>query len=124
MHYLRWQQATTLQAWNDAGMAYDSTLGYADRPGFRCGTCFEYFGFVPETQKMLETRIRPLIAMECSVMDNAYLGLTNNQAAKDKFLELKINCFKLGGCFSMLWHNSYFANDINLKELYEHIFHD
>lgn len=38
MHYLRWETPTTLNAWNDAGMRYDSTLGYADRPGFRCGT--------------------------------------------------------------------------------------
>lgn len=36
MHYLRWEHPSTLQAWNDAGMTYDSTLGYADRPGFRC----------------------------------------------------------------------------------------
>lgn len=39
MHYLRWDQAITLRAWNAAGMAYDSILGYADHAGFRCGTC-------------------------------------------------------------------------------------
>src|SRR5690606_37053476 len=45
MHSLRWSHPTTLQAWNDAGMSYDSTLGYADQPGFRCGTCHDYTGF-------------------------------------------------------------------------------
>lgn len=53
MHYLRWGHPTTLQAWNDAGMDYDSTLGYADSPGFRCGTCFEYPAFNPITQQQL-----------------------------------------------------------------------
>ena len=32
MHYLRWENTTTLQAWDEAGMNYDSTLGYADQP--------------------------------------------------------------------------------------------
>jgi len=36
-----------LRAWADAGMDYDSTLSYADRPGFRCGTCSEYPAFDP-----------------------------------------------------------------------------
>ena len=28
--------------WEGCGLAYDSTLGYADRTGFRAGTCFPY----------------------------------------------------------------------------------
>ena len=35
MHYLRWEQPQTMRAWVDAGMNYDSTLGYADHAGFR-----------------------------------------------------------------------------------------
>ena len=50
MHYLRWEQPVTLRAWADAGLNYDATLGYADRPGFRCGTCHEYTAFDSETE--------------------------------------------------------------------------
>jgi len=121
MHYLRWEHPTTLQAWADAGMAYDSTLGYADRPGFRCGTCFEYPAFNPHTQQSLNIRIRPLIAMECTVIDDIYLGLGNTQVAEDKFLELKDTCRKIGGCFTTLWHNSYFANGVGFKEMYQQV---
>lgn len=121
MHYLRWEQPTTLQAWDDAGMAYDSTLGYADRPGFRCGTCFEYSAFNPQSQQRLSLRIRPLIAMECTVIDEVYLGLGNTQRAENKFLELKAKCRMLGGCFTTLWHNSFFANKVGLKEVYQRI---
>ncbi|WP_234909911.1 polysaccharide deacetylase family protein, partial [Vibrio anguillarum] len=67
MHYLRWEQSTTMRAWAGAGMTYDSTLGYADRPGFRCGTCFEYPAFDPVAQEQLNLRIRPLVVMECTV---------------------------------------------------------
>ncbi len=106
MHYLRCEQPTTLQAWSDAGMNYDSTLGYADRPGFRCGTCYEYPAFNPMTQQVLPLRIRPLVLMECSLIDDAYLGLGTGQAALDKALLLKNTCSKVGGLFTLLWHNS------------------
>jgi hypothetical protein len=106
MHYLRWENPTTLQAWSDAGLNYDSTLSYADRPGFRCGTCFEYPAFNHTTQQILPLRIRPLVMMECSVIDETYLGLGTGQAALDKALFLKNACRKVGGVFSLLWHNS------------------
>lgn len=124
MHYLRWEHPTTLQAWEDAGMAYDSTLSYADRPGFRCGICYEYPAFNAVTQQQLNIRIRPLIAMECTVIDDVYLGLGVTQAAENKFLELKEKCRQLGGCFTTLWHNSYFANEAGLKEMYQRIIRD
>lgn len=120
MHYLRWEPPTTLQAWEDAGMAYDSTLSYADRPGFRCGTCFEYPAFNPSTQQQLQIRIRPLIAMECTIIAERYMGLGYGQAAMDKFAELKDKCRKVNGCFTLLWHNSHFLNKADF-EMYEKV---
>ncbi len=108
MHFLRWNQAVTLKAWADAGMTYDSTLSYADRPGFRCGTCFEYPAFDAATDKPLPLRIRPLVAMDCTVIAERYLGLGSTEAAYEKFNALKDNCKKVGGVFTLLWHNSYF----------------
>jgi hypothetical protein len=100
-----------MRAWADAGMAYDSTLSYADRPGFRCGTCFEYPAFDPVTQEALSLRVRPLIAMECTVMAPQYMGLGPGDAALAKFMALKNSCRAVGGCFTLLWHNSYFIKD-------------
>lgn len=120
MHYLRWEHPTTLQAWEDAGMAYDSTLSYADRPGFRCGTCFEYPAFNPSTQQQLKIRIRPLIAMECTIIAERYMGLGYGQAALDKFTDLKDKCRKVNGCFTLLWHNSHFLNKADF-EIYEKV---
>lgn len=110
MHYLRWEHPTTLQSWNDAGMTYDSTLSYADLPGFRCGTCFEYPAFNTETQKVLDIRIRPLIVMDCTVVSEQYLGLGYTQESINKILELKGICRKVDGCFTFLWHNSFFSS--------------
>lgn len=108
MHYLRWEQPTTLRAWAQAGMDYDSTLSYADRPGFRCGTCFEYPAFDPVAGEVLNLRVRPLVVMECSVIDACYLGLGLGDAAQAKFAQLKQACKAVNGCFTVLWHNSRF----------------
>ena len=45
MNYLSWEQTSTLQVWNDAGLDYDSVLSYADRLGLRYGTFFKYLAF-------------------------------------------------------------------------------
>ena len=108
MHFLRWNQGITLKAWADAGMSYDSTLSYADRPGFRCGTCFEYPAFDAVRDKHLPLRIRPLVAMDCTVIAERYLGLGSTEMAYEKFNELKNHCRKVGGNFTLLWHNSFF----------------
>ncbi len=117
MHYLRWAQPTTMCAWSDAGMSYDSTLGYADHAGFRCGSCHEYPAFDAVRQEQLKLRIRPLIAMECSVIDETYMGLGSGREAEEKFLFLKDSCKQVQGCFSLLWHNSYLGTE-NLKSIY------
>lgn len=114
MHYLRWEHPNTMQAWSDAGLMYDSTLGYADHPGFRCGTCFEYPAFNPITKQQLNLRLRPLIVMEVSIMSPVYLGLGQGDKALKCFLDFKNKCKKVNGYFTLLWHNS--ELDTNLKK--------
>lgn len=118
MHYLRWEHPTTLQACNDAGMTYDTTLGYADLPGFRCGTCFEYPGFNPQTQKILRVNIRPLLVMESTIISSRYLNFGFTDIAERRVLQIKDRCIKVNGCFTLLWHNSYFT-DKNSFSLYK-----
>lgn len=120
MHYLRWEHPTTLCAWADAGMAYDSTLSYADHPGFRCGTCFEYQAFDPVSQNELPLHIRPLIAMDVSVIADSYMGLGTTTEALSKFITLKNTCRALSGCFTLLWHNTQLVTKSERK-LFKHI---
>jgi hypothetical protein len=108
MHYLRWNNPITLEAWEQAGMTYDSSLGYADRAGFRCGTSFEYPAFDPVQGRALQLRVRPLIAMECSVIEECYMGLGVTEKAYGKFMQLKGFVMAVGGTFTLLWHNCRF----------------
>lgn len=120
MHYLRWEHPTTMNAWADAGMAYDSTLSYADRPGFRCGTCYEYPAFDPGSQESFNLRIRPLTVMECSITAPQYLNFGTGDNAKEKFALFKNNCRLVNGDFTLLWHNSEFTEK-SMIELYKDI---
>jgi hypothetical protein len=120
MHYLRWDTPTTLYGLERAGMSYDGTLSYADRPGFRCGTCFEYPAFDPVASKQLKLLIRPLIAMECAVMNKEYMGLGASPSALAKFIQLKDACRAVGGTFTLLWHNSVFMTP-NLRRIYQDV---
>jgi peptidoglycan/xylan/chitin deacetylase (PgdA/CDA1 family) len=117
MHYLRWETPTTLRAWDAAGMSYDSTLSYADRAGFRCGTCHEYRAFDPVRRTPLNIRIRPLIAMEWTVMGEHYMGLGTTEAAYQEFDKLRKACHAVDGNFTLLWHNSQFENP-KAREMY------
>ena len=118
MHYLRWEHPTTLCAWNDAGMTYDSSLGYADLPGFRCGTCFEYPAFDIVGGRLLSLRIRPLIVMEATILAAHYLGLGTSPKGRAKFEQFKQTCRAVNGTYTLLWHNCQFEK-FEERVLYE-----
>lgn len=103
-HYLRWNVPITWQSYEDAGLAYDSTLGYADHVGFRCGTCYEFPVFNLQTRRALKLRERPLICMDASMLGKSYMNLDKLQSLK-KVEDLAKSCQKFCGQFSLLWHN-------------------
>ncbi len=119
-HYLRWKSPTTYYNYVDAGLSYDSTLSYADVAGFRCGTCHEFQPFDFIERKQLNIVERPLIAMECSVIDERYMNLGYTEKALEYFKKLKDECRKHNGNFVLLWHNSR-LRDENEKRFYEQV---
>ncbi|MEN8219341.1 MAG: polysaccharide deacetylase family protein [Pseudomonadota bacterium] len=119
-HYLRWETPTTFRNWDAAGLDYDTTLSFADHAGFRCGTCYEYPVYDVVNQQPLKLRERPLIAMECSVIDECYMGLGNGEKALEIFQQLKNTCQQFQGDFTLLWHNSRLV-EVGERRLYEAI---
>lgn len=107
-HYLRWSTQTPA-FWNAAGLIYDSTLGYADHAGFRCGTCHEFSMYDLHRREALEVRQRPLICMESTVID--YMGCGFTDTALEKMHSLKNAARTVRGNFMLLWHNSSFENE-------------
>jgi hypothetical protein len=106
-HYLRFSVPETWQIWADAGLQTDSTLGYAEVPGFRCGTCYDYPAFNLKTRKKLQLREQPLIAMDVTLA--LYQQLRPDEAW-DVLMGLKESVAKHQGAFTLLWHNSSLAD--------------
>jgi hypothetical protein len=120
-HCLRWETPTTFQNWNEAGLDYDSTLSFAEMVGFRCGVCYEFSTFNLQTREHLNLREKPLIVMECTVLDDRYMNLgTEDTLALQCILNLKNCCKTFKGDFTLLWHNNRFA-DPREVELYKQI---
>jgi peptidoglycan/xylan/chitin deacetylase (PgdA/CDA1 family) len=102
-HYLRWENPTTWRNWDEAGLDYDSTLGFHDAVGFRCGTCHDFPVFDLERRRRLRLRERPLVAMESSLLDVPGATAASTAAA---LAEVREQCRSFGGTFTLLWHNS------------------
>lgn len=119
MHYLRWNHPITLRILNDIGFSYDSSLGFPAQVGFRCGTAFSYPAFDPILKEKMRMRIRPLIAMDTTVLSKNYMNLDYSSIFKS-FNDLHSKCKSVGGSFNFLWHNSELYND-SLKKLYSNI---
>lgn len=102
-HYLRWANPATWQNWEDARLSYDSTLSFADRPGFRCGVCYEYRTFNLETRTALALVERPLVVMEYSILREHSVG---SAEMLSMITALSAACRRHRGDFTLLWHNS------------------
>jgi hypothetical protein len=122
-HYLKYDIYHTPQLWGDYGFQYDSSLGFADQTGFRCGVCFEYNMYDLVERKKMVLKQRPLIAMDCSIISEGYEGLGVTSKAKARFKVLENICKKYDGDYTLLWHNSFF-NDVKSKELYLELISD
>lgn len=103
-HYLRWSPQTW-HDWELCGLAYDSSVGFADCVGFRAGTCWPYRPWLWNENHRAELLEIPLIVMEQSLVSPLYMGLTPEQstAAVQSLLE---KCAAVGGVFTLLWHNN------------------
>lgn len=104
-HYLRWRNPDTWQNWQDAGLGYDATVGFADHVGFRVGTCKEFPVFNVRTASRLPLREKPLVAMERTLLDPDYMGLSP-EACLERMQRLAATCRRYGGTLSLLWHNT------------------
>lgn len=104
-HFLRFTSPITWQIWEDQGLQWESSLGYPEVNGFRCGTCspFSVFNFL--TQTKLKLKEYPLTAMDATWA--VYQKNKTEEVLNDADILLdKVQ--KYGGVFVLLWHNSSF----------------
>ncbi|TVZ08246.1 hypothetical protein JM80_0730 [Cellulophaga sp. RHA_52] len=104
-HYLRWETGYTEKNWENINLVYDTTLGYAEHIGYRCGTSREYNFYDSLNRVPLNLKIRPLLVMDVSLLDDKYMALKYEESiAIVEKIYSSIQMYK--GNFTLLWHNS------------------
>ena len=109
-HYLRFSPPLTWKIENLNNIKQDSTLGFIDEIGFRCGTCFPFNAFDFLQRKTLELVELPLTVMDAAVIQFA-------ESPEDFYSQIcsMIDVVKkYDGKFVLLWH----TNSFNVDEWY------
>ena len=93
---------STLEVWQAAGLRDDYTLGYAEQPGFRCGTCHPYPLYDLVNDQVTGIMEHPLILMDGTLFDYLKLDTEDCRKTAARLLE---RCRAVEGDFVFLWHN-------------------
>lgn len=114
MHWLFLNDASphTLE---EAGVTYDSTMGYRDTVGYRSGTTQAYVP--PGAHSLIEL---PLHAMDVALFSPQYLGL-NTDEATSILLMLVQTTSRFGGCLTINWHDRSLAPERLWSACYQNL---
>lgn len=116
-HFLRFDVRKTPQVWQEWGIRSDSTLGFPEHEGFRCGTCHPYPLYDIENDFALGVVEHPLVAMDTTLFQ--YRELTEEEAFAN-ISRLYERCKAVEGDFVLLWHNTTMFGE--LKSWYENVY--
>jgi hypothetical protein len=106
-HYLRVDPHANLAPLPGLGFRYDTSLGFSDAPGFRAGIAQPFRPWSFETESPLDLVEIPLAAMDVTLGERRYLGLSAREA-EGPLLALLDEAARHGGGFSLLWHTDRF----------------
>jgi hypothetical protein len=102
-HYLRHRPTDAWPRLAAAGISTDSTLGYAEHPGFRAGTAHPYRAWDHDGDRTLDLVVLPLAFMDAT-LDARYLDL-GPSAGRPLARAVVDRIREVGGCASVLFHN-------------------
>jgi len=117
-HYLRFEVPTTWQIWEDNNMTIDSTCGYADREGYRCGTGNEFSVFNILTRQQLKLKERPLVFMDSRDFNcNGHYSRSQFDHHLFEYLQ------NPHSSITILFHNDIFKRDPYYIKEYQKVLH-
>lgn len=115
-HYLKFTIPDTWMKLKDAGIKFDTTIGYSDRNGFRAGTSKAFVPFNILKQDIVDIYEIPLILMDVSIMEKPL-------SFQEKWEEIKLiidRAKEYIGTASIVWHENVLTEK-EYREMYERI---
>lgn len=101
-HYLRFGWPKTYQQLVQNGILEEYSMGFAERPGFRAGTCTPFLFFNLEKNEAAKMKIFPLCIMESIFRDSMVMPVKN---ALFHFIQYYEAVKNVQGHFICIWHN-------------------
>jgi hypothetical protein len=102
-HFLAVSIPETWRHLEKMDIAFDASIGFAEAPGFRCGTCRPFRCFDARLGQVLQLREIPLVAMDATFIH--YLKCRPKEAL-EKLKRLVLVVERHQGVFCLLWHNN------------------
>lgn len=118
-HYLRFDIPITFRFWDQNKMDVDSTLGYSDCEGFRCGTgdTFSVFDFIERRQ--LRVKERPLIIMDGTLKQYKRYSPDHSLRVIQHYISVGK---RYNSAITLLFHNtSFYGEWEDYKSLYNEL---
>ena len=107
-HCLHFNFPGTMSIYEDSGLKYDSTLGFAAHEGFRNSYCHPFKLYDFKNERAFEVWEYPLNVMDTTLFGYRKLHFSS---AKSNIIKLIREIRKFGGIFTLLWHNDFFDED-------------
>lgn len=101
-HFLHFDIRHTPQAYKDAGLLYDSSLGFNDDVGFRMGSCWPYEVFSQRNAEAGQLLELPLIVQDKCLTRTLGNGDLQQSIAHGMRVADKVQ--QVGGVLTLLWH--------------------
>lgn len=102
-HWLLLRVPETFQAWEEAGISHDYTMGFNDLPGFRAGIARPFPVYDISREKRTGVTAVPFQVMDGTLRQ--YMNL-DPDSATGVIRELVAATRKAGGLFIPIWHNT------------------
>lgn len=106
-HWLRFAGDNLFEQVENAGLSYDSTVGFSERIGFRAGACFPYPPYNFRCERAYAFLEIPLAIMDVALHLHVRDSKMQPQALCNRVISMT-EAFGWGGV-DVLWHNTVFG---------------
>ena len=122
-HYLRFRYHDTPLRVERAGLQYDASLGFSERPGFAAGYARPFRPWIVGEERESLITLVPLAVMDTTL--HSHLALDAGEARERALRVLDVVRLH-GGAAALLWHNTYLADERapGYDSLWEHLLDD
>lgn len=107
-HFLEFDIEKSIPILEQSKIRFDSTMGYAEYPGFRNGICYPFYLYNIEKDMPSTILEIPLVLMDGTLQNKKYVNISKEKAI-DFVAPIIEEVKKFDGVFTLLWHNTHFS---------------